>query len=160
VLTVSPAWDSAMTFRLGAKVWTLDRERRLELTPGTYNLKFAIETPSYSHSQESTVRLREGEQRRIASPIERPGKLTVQPHINARQAFVRLDGGPAFPTPMRGRWIAPGPHVVAIVAAQSPDSPVLRQENVQIRSEVESILTFDLDDRSPQRLAEKPILPN
>ncbi len=38
------------------------------------------------------MRLAEGESRRIVSPIERPGKLTVQPHINARQAFVRLDG--------------------------------------------------------------------
>ena len=160
MLSIAPAWDSAMSLRIGSKVWTLDRERRLDLAAGTYTLKFAIETPSYSHSQETSVRLKEGETRRIVSPIDRPGKLTVQPHINARQAFVRLDGGPALPTPLRGRWISPGPHVVAIVATQDPLSPVLRQEKVQIRSEIESILTFDLDDRNPQRLAEKPILPN
>ncbi len=160
VLTVAAAWDSAMTMRLGSKSWTLDRERRLELAPGSYKLRFAIETPAYSHAAESTVRLKEGEKRQIASPIERPGKLTVQPHINARQAFVRLDGAPAIPTPLRGRWLAPGPHIVEIVASQDPVAPVLRRESVEIRSESEAILTFDLDGRSPQRLAERPIVPN
>ena len=160
VLTVAAAWDSAMTMRLGSKVWTLDRERRLELAPGSYRLKFAIASAVYSHAAETTVRLKEGEKRQLVAPIERPGKLTVQPHINARQAFVRLDGAPAVPTPLRGRWIAPGPHVVEIVASQDPGAPVLRQESVVIRSESESILTFDLDGRNPQRLAEKPILPN
>lgn len=160
VLTVAAAWDSAMTMRLGSKSWTLDRERRLELAPGSYKLRFAIETPAYSHAAESTVRLKEGEKRQIASPIERPGKLTVQPHINARQAFVRLDGAPAIPTPLRGRWLAPGPHIVEIVASPDPVAPVLRRESVEIRSENEAILTFDLDGRSPQRLAERPIVPN
>ncbi len=160
VLTVAAAWDSAMTLRLGGKIWTLDRERRLELAPGSYKLRFAIDTPVYAHSAETTVRLKEGEKRQLVSPIERPGKLTVQPHINARQAFVRLDGAPAVPTPLRGRWLAPGPHRVEIVASQDPAAPVLRQEQIEIRSENESILTFDLDDRSPQRLAEKPIVPN
>ncbi|MEO8195182.1 MAG: serine/threonine-protein kinase [Thermoanaerobaculia bacterium] len=160
VLTVAAAWDSAMTLRLGGKVWSLDRERRLELDPGSYKLKFAIDTPVYAHAAETTVRLKEGEKRQLVSPIERPGKLTVQPHINARQAYVRLDGAPAVPTPLRGRWLAPGPHIVEIVASQDPASPVLRRESVEIRSENESILTFDLDGRSPQRLAEKPIVPN
>ncbi len=127
VLTVAPAWDSAMSLRLGGKVWTLDRERRLELAAGSYKLKFAIESPVYSHVEELTVRLAEGESRRITSPIERPGKLTVQPHINARQAFVRLDGAPAVATPLRGRWLAPGPHIVEIVATPDPASPVLQQ---------------------------------
>ncbi len=160
ILTVAAAWDSAMTVRLGGKVWTLDRERRLELAPGSYRLKFAIDTPVYSHAAETTVRLKEGEKRQLVSPIERPGKLTVQPHINARQAFVRLDGAAAVATPLRGRWLAPGPHIVEIVASPDPAAPALRKESVEIRSENESILTFDLDGRSPQRLAEKPILPN
>jgi serine/threonine protein kinase len=159
-LTVAPAWDSAMTLRLGTKTWTLDRERRLELAPGTYKLKFAIATPVYSHAAEISVRIKEGESRQVVSPIERPGRLTVQPHINARQAFVRLDGALAVATPLRGRWLAPGPHTVEIVAAPDPASPVLRKESVVIRAESESILTFDLDGRSPLRLAEKPILPN
>ncbi len=159
-LTVAPAWDSAMTLRLGTKIWTLDRERRLELAPGTYKLKFAIATPVYAHATEMSVRIKEGESRRIVSPIERPGRLSVQPHINARQAFVRLDGALAVATPLRGRWLAPGPHTVEIVAAPDPASPVLRKETVVIRAESESILTFDLDGRSPLRLAEKSILPN
>jgi serine/threonine protein kinase len=159
-LTISPAWDSSMTVRLGSKVWTLDRERRLELEPGSYKLRFAIATPAYSHSMETTVKLKEGESRQLAPPIAKPGRLTVQPHINARQAFVRLDGAPAVATPLRGRWIAPGPHVVEIVASPDPGSPVLLQESVTVRSESESILTFDLDGRSPKRISEKPILPN
>ncbi len=59
-----------------------------ERAPGSYKLRFAIDTPVYAHSAETTVRLKEGEKRQLVSPIERPGKLTVQPHINARQAFV------------------------------------------------------------------------
>jgi eukaryotic-like serine/threonine-protein kinase len=160
VLTVPQAWDSAMTVRVGSKVWALDRERRFELEAGTYKLKFAITTPIYTHAAETSVRLKEGERRTVVSPIERPGRLTVQPHMNARQAFVRLDGAAAIPTPLRGKWLAPGPHIVEIVASQDPASPALSRENVEIRSENESILTFDLDGRSPRRLAEKPILPN
>lgn len=159
-LTIAPAWDSRMTLRIGSKTWTLDRERRIELAPGSYKARFAIETPAYSHTQETAVRLRDGESRRLVSPLEKPGKLTVQPHINTRQAFVRLDGAAAVATPMRGRWVAPGPHLVEIVAAPDPSSPVLLTENVAIRSESESIWTFDLDGRTPQRLSEKPILPN
>lgn len=160
VVTVAAGWDSAMTVRLGNRSWTLDRDRRLELAPGTYRFVFAIETPVYTHRAESTLKLKEGETRTLVSPIERPGKLTVQPHLNARQAFVRLDGEPAVPTPLRGRWLAPGPHRVEIVASQDPAAAVLKTESVEIRSETEAILTFDLDGRNPQRLAEKPILPN
>ncbi len=159
-LTIPPAWDSTMTLRVGSKVWTLDRERRIELAPGTYKLRFAITTPVYSRTQETTVRLQEGEKRQFTSPIDKPGRLTVQPHINARQAFVRLDGAPAVATPLRGRWVAPGPHLVEVVASPDPASPVLLKESVTVRSESESILTFDLDGRSPQRISEKPILPN
>ena len=159
-LTIAPAWDATMTVRLGSKIWTLDRERRIELPPGSYKLKFALATPVFSHSAATTVNLTEGEVRQLASPIAKPGRLTVQPHINARQAFVRLDGAPAVATPLRGRWIAPGPHIVEIVASPDPASPVLVKESVAIRSESESILTFDLDGRSPQRLSEKSILPN
>ncbi|MEO8276081.1 MAG: serine/threonine-protein kinase [Thermoanaerobaculia bacterium] len=159
-LAIAPAWDTTMTVRLGSKIWTLDRERRIELAAGTYKLRFAITTAVFADSAETSVRLKEGQVMQMTSPIERPGRLTVQPHINARQAFVRIDGGTAVPTPLRGRWVSTGKHLVEIVAGPDAGAALLLTESVTIRSDAEAILTFDIDGRSPRRLSEKPILPN
>lgn len=159
-LVVAPGWDGTMTVRLGKKSWPLDRERRFELEPGAYKLYFALETAAYSHSEEKTVRLRSGDAVRIAPPIERPGRLTVQPHLNTRQGVVRLDGSAVGSTPLRGRWLPPGPHVVEIAANPEPGAPVLLRETVEIASDREAILTFDLEGKLERKIAARSIVPN
>ncbi|MEZ5313426.1 MAG: serine/threonine-protein kinase [Thermoanaerobaculia bacterium] len=159
-VVLSPGWDSAIELQIGKRRWTLDRERTIELPPGSYRLQFSIASPAYSHREETRLRLAAGETRRLTPPIERPGQLTIQPHLNTRQGTVRLDGADAGSTPLRGRWLAPGPHVVEITAGPEPGSPVLLRETVEIASDRESILTFDLDGRLDKRLAARPILPN
>lgn len=159
-LIVAPAWESTMTVRVGRKSWPLDRERRFELEPGTYKVRFSLQTPVFAQEKESSVRLGEGETRRLVTPIERPGRLTVQPHLNTRQGFVRIDGAAAGPTPLRGRWLAPGPHVVEIAAGPEPGSPSALRETVEVASDQETIFTFDLEGRIERRLSSRPALPN
>jgi serine/threonine protein kinase len=158
VLIVAPAWDSSMTVRVGKKSWALDRERRFELEAGAYKVRFAIAGPLFSHDQEQSVRLAEGETKRISSPIARPGRFTVQPHLNTRQGHVRIDGEAAGSTPIRGRYLAAGAHRIEIAAdAMSP--PVLT-ESVEIASDQETILSFDLDARIERKISTRPALPN
>jgi hypothetical protein len=160
VLIVAPGWDTSMTVRVGRKSWVLDRERRLELEPGSYKLRFAIQTPTYAHEEETTVRLDAGATRRVSPPLDRPGRLTVQPHLNTRQGFLRIDGAAAGPTPLRGRWMSPGPHRVEIAASGDPGTPALIDETVEIASDRETLLTFDLDGKLERRVSTRSALPN
>jgi serine/threonine-protein kinase len=160
VLVVAPAWDSSMTVRVGRKSWPLDRERRFELEPGNYRLRFAIQTAVYSQEREESVRLAEGETKRISSPIARPGRLTVQPHLNTPQGHVRIDGKPAGPTPLRGKWLAPGTHLVEIAALPDASAPAILSETIEIATDQETLFTFDLDGRAERRISSRPALPN
>jgi hypothetical protein len=160
ILVIAPGWDSAMTVRFGKRSWTLDRERRFELEPGSYKLRFAIASPAYSREEETTVRLDAGATKRVTSPLERPGRLTVQPHLNTPQGFVRLDGAVAGTTPLRGRWLAPGPHVVEIASTPDPGAAAVVRESVQIESDRETLLTFDLAGKLERRVSSRAALPN
>ena len=131
----------------------------LMLVPSTASA-FAIESAVYSHAEELTVRLEAGGTKRIAPPLERPGRLTVQPHLNTPQGFVRVDGAAAGSTPLRGRWLAPGPHVVAIAASPDPAAPPAFTESVEIASDRETLLTFDLSGKIERRVSSRVTLPN
>jgi len=159
-LAIEPGWDSTMTVRVAGRTLTLDQLRRLELAPGSYRLRFALETPQYSRTEELAIRLGAGESRTVISPIQRPGKLTVQPHLETRQGFVRIDGGPPAATPVRGRWLAPGPHRVEIAAGPDPTAAVLVAETIDVESNFESIFTFDLDGRREAKRTARALLPN
>ncbi len=159
-LAIEPGWDSTMTVRVAGRTLTLDQMRRLELAPGSYRLRFALATPQYSREEELAIRLGAGESRSVISPIQRPGKLTVQPHLETRQGFVRIDGGPPAATPVRGRWLAPGPHRVEIAAGPDPAAPVLVAETIDVESNFESIFTFDLDGRREAKRTARALLPN
>jgi hypothetical protein len=149
-----------MTVQVGKKSWPLDRERRFELEPGSYTLRFALATSAYSHAEEQRVRLAAGKTERVTPPIERPGRLTVQPHLNTPQGFVRLDGKPAGPTPLRGRWLAPGMHLVEIAANGETGAAAVLSETIDVASGQETILSFDLGGAQPRNLSSRPALPN
>ncbi len=159
-LTIEPGWDSSMTVRVAGHNWLLDRARRLDLAAGSYKMRFALDTPQYAHSEEVSVRLGAGERRTVVAPIARPGKLTVQPHLDTRQGFLRLDGGTPESTPLRGRWLAPGRHRLEIAASSDAAAPALLSEMVTIESDVESVFTFDLDGHLATKRSSRPLLPN
>ncbi len=159
-LVLEPGWDSTMTVRVAGRTLTLDQMRRLELAPGSYRLRFALESPQYSREEELAIRLGAGESRTVISPIQRPGKLTIQPHLETRQGFVRIDGGPPVATPVRGRWLAPGPHRVEIAAGPDPAAAALVAETIDVESNFESIFTFDLDGRREAKRTARALLPN
>jgi serine/threonine-protein kinase len=155
-LVVGPAWDPAIEVRVAGRRLRLDRTHRLELPAGGYTLAFSLETPSYSFRSETRVRLAEGETERAAIPIERPGRLTVQPHLNTPAGIVRLDGKMAGPAPLRGRWLAPGEHRVEVFPATGVTAEPALSRVVTVRSAVETVLTFDLGGAQETQVRERP----
>ncbi|MBP1643258.1 MAG: serine/threonine protein kinase with Chase2 sensor [Acidobacteria bacterium] len=158
-LVVGPAWHPEIELRVAGRRLRLDRQHRLELPAGAYTLTFSLETPSYAFRRESRVRLDEGEAERAAVPIERPGRLTVQPHLNTPGGIVRLDGQMAGPAPLRGRWLAPGEHRVEIFPVSGMTATPVLSQAVTVRSEVETVLTFDLAGGQVTQVRERPAPP-
>jgi len=148
-----------MQLKVAGRRVRLDREQRLELGPGSYALSFSLSTPDYSFSAERRVRLAAGETERVAIPIERPGRLTVQPHLNTPGGIVRLDGQVLGPAPIRGRWLAPGEHQVEVLPlAGGVGTPALARA-VTLRSDVETVLTFDVLGGLETQIRERPFSP-
>jgi serine/threonine-protein kinase len=156
-LVVGPAWDTGMTLRVASKRYRLDREHRIELEAGTYSLDFELQSPSYRFDKASRLKLAAGETERAVIPIQRPGRLSVQPHLNTRPGNVRIDGQMAGPAPVRGRWLEPGQHAVEVFAvAGGGVTPALAQ-SIEIKSGVETIVSFDVDGRVAPTIRERPI---
>ncbi len=155
-VVVGPAWEPAMQVRVGGKRLRLDREHRIELPPGSHSLVFSLETPAYSFTETRKVRLDAGATARVAVPIEKPGRLTVQPQLNSRTGTVRIDGKMAGNAPLRGRWLAPGEHFVEVFPASGVTAAPALSRNVTIRSDIETVLTFDLDRGSDAQVRERP----
>jgi serine/threonine-protein kinase len=158
-LVVGPAWNPATVLRVAGRRLRLDRQHRLELPAGAYTLSFSLETPSYAFRKESRVRLDEGETERAIVPIERPGQLTVQPHLNTPGGIVRIDGQTAGPAPLRGRWLAPGEHRVEIFPVAGMTATPAVSRAVTVRSEFETVLTFDLGGAQETQVRERPAPP-
>ena len=155
-LVVGPAWDPAIQVRVAGRRLRLDRQQRIELPAGAYTLTFTLDSPVYTARAESRVRLAEGETERVAVPIARPGRLTVQPHLNTPAGVVRIDGQTAGPAPLRGRWLAPGEHLVEVFPAAGADAAPAVARTVTVRSEMETVLTFDLGGALETQVRERP----
>jgi serine/threonine-protein kinase len=153
-VVIAAAWDPAMQVRVAGQRLRLDRQRTIELPAGSHTLQFRLETPAYSFEKSVKVRLDEGETERLAVPIERPGRLSVQPHLETRPGTVRLDGALLGPSPIRGRWLAPGEHFVEVFADGATTPPVT--QTVTVRSGFETVVTFDVDGRQPTQVRERP----
>jgi hypothetical protein len=125
----------------------LDREQTVELKPGTYDLEFSLETPSYSLAESARVVVRPGATARVEVPLRRPGRLTVQPHLNTRPGTVRLDGQMIGAAPVRGRWLPPGEHLIEVFPASSPGSEPAVRQTITVSSDQETVVTFDVDGK-------------
>ncbi|MCM2269516.1 MAG: serine/threonine protein kinase [Thermoanaerobaculia bacterium] len=155
-LVVGPAWDPAMLLVVGERRLRLDREQTLELPAGNASLQFTLTRPEYSAERSLRLQLKPGATERVSIPIERPGRLTVQPHLNARPGRARLDGQPVGATPVRGLWVAPGSHFLEIFGLAAEGEPPFSR-TIEIRSGVETVVTFDLDGRAESLIRERPL---
>jgi serine/threonine-protein kinase len=154
-LLIGPAWDPGMIVVVDGQRYRLDREQTIERPAGSVALSFSLQTPAYSFEHDLRLRLAPGASERVSIPIEKPGRLTVQPHLNTRGGTVRIDGAIAGPTPLRGRWLAPGEHFVEVFPLGEAIEPGFAQ-SVAVRSDAETIVTFDLDGSLEPTIRDKP----
>jgi predicted Ser/Thr protein kinase len=155
-LVVGPAWDPAMLLVVGERRLRLDREHSLEVPAGAQSLQFSLTRPEYSADRTLRLQLKPGATERVSIPIDKPARLTVQPHLNARPGRVRLDGQPLGSTPVRGQWIAPGSHFLEIFGLDAAGEPAFA-EAIELRSDVETVVTFDLDGRAQNLIRERAL---
>ncbi|QQR72808.1 MAG: serine/threonine protein kinase [Holophagales bacterium] len=156
VLTVEPGGSTATRVKLGERTFELDHPVRLELPAGSYTITFVSEVPGYDVREESSVRLREGEQRRLENPIPRPAMLTVRPHLNTPQGQVLLDGRPLGATPLQKRLLRPGAHLLEVAPLGEGGTGKVSQ-TVTLAPGVETVMTFDLSGVQPTRLRDQPV---
>jgi len=156
-LQFAPAWNPAIVATVEGERLRLDQDRSLELPPGSYDVSFSLDTADYKLSGRRRVTVTAGQTERVEVPIERPGKLTVQQHLGTRPGAVKVDGDLVGNAPVRGKWLAAGTHEIEIFPAGnvSGEAPVKRK--ITIRSNQETILTFDLDGRKENQETTRPI---
>lgn len=151
-LVIAPGWDAATTVTVAGRRVRLDREQTIELPPGGYDLVFALETPSFALEQGLRAEVVAGGSVAVVVPLRRPGRLSIQPHLNTRPGVIRLDGQMLGAAPLRGRWLTPGEHLVEVfpVGATGGEPPV--KVTVTIDSEIETVVTFDVDGGQPTQV--------
>ena len=155
-LQVGPAWNPALEMRVAGHSYRLDRQRRVELAAGSYGVDFSITTPDFSFRSQRRVRLAAGETKRLPIPIEPPGQLTVQPHLGTPSGVVRVDGEMAGAAPLRRRWLQPGEHRVEVFPATGADAAPAVSRTVTVHSQVETVVTFDVDGKLETQVRERP----
>lgn len=156
-LQFAPAWNPAIVAAVGDQRIRLDQDRSLELAPGSYDVAFSLDTADYKLSGRRRVTVTAGQTERVEVPIERPGKLTVQQHLGTRAGAVRIDGELIGNAPVRGKWLAAGEHLVEIFPANAVGGEAPVKRSLNIRSNQETILTFDLDGRKENQETTRPI---
>jgi len=154
-LLFGPAWDPTMTVRVGDRTLRLDREHRIEVPAGVVDLRFALDRPGYAVEQPMRLQLEPGASETVSIPIDRPGRLTVQPHLSSPPGTVRLDGQVLGASPIRGLWIAPGEHFLEVFGRGSEAPEVAR--GVVVASGVETVVTFDLSGRLDTLVVDRPL---
>ncbi len=157
VVRVGPAWDPTMTVSVAGKRYRLDRELAIELPPGALRLDFKLQTSAFVFERPVKLQLAASATERVAIPIARPGRMTIQPHLNARPGTIRLDGKVEGLAPLRGRYLQPGDHLVELFPASGATTAPAISQTVPIRSDVETIVTFDVDSKIPLAVRERPL---
>ena len=144
---LSQSWHDQATVSIdGAEAIRLSSSRTHRLEPGEHKLAYALVTPEYRVFNTIRVSLEPGEERRIRTPIPRPGLLTVQANLGSPQGVIHVGKRALGSTPLRGLQLAPGRHVVKIASQIDPELP-LSEATVDIKSSRETVVTFDLTGR-------------
>ncbi|HSM13401.1 MAG TPA: serine/threonine-protein kinase [Thermoanaerobaculia bacterium] len=156
-IVIAEGWDPDIRVQVGGRRLRLDRSRSFELPPGSYTVVFSIESGDYSDRAERRVRLGEGATERLSVPLARPGRLTVQPHLGTRPGMVQIDGRMAGPAPLRNRRLPPGEHRLEIFPTSGVTAMPAVTLPVLIASNVETVVTFDLDGQLETQTRDRPI---
>jgi serine/threonine protein kinase len=99
-----------------------------------------------------------GAQRRVRNPIRPPGHLTVQASLGSPQGLVSIDGEIIGSSPLRRYPLRPGPHSLIVLPLEGPRA-ALASTSFQIRSEQETVVTFDLTGRHDLSVRARPTQP-
>ena len=142
-IRVSDIWHPRLRVTIdGGPPQRLTTLNRHELAAGKHVLVYSLNTSRYRASQETTIRLRAGEDRTIRCPLQPPGALTVQAGLGARQGVIRIDGRVIGKSPVRRLLLEPGDHSVDIVLGSAILGRTMTTE-AKLESGEETILTFD-----------------
>jgi eukaryotic-like serine/threonine-protein kinase len=153
-LVLAAAWDPQMTATVdGGAARRLDRQQTVQVAPGDHVVTFALVLPDYQDLQEQQVRVRPGQRLAVESPIERPGRLTVQAAIESPQGMVVVDGQSLGLSPRLRHPLRPGSHQVQITPLAAGATPRVAQ--VDVRSDALIVVTFDLRRDEAPRITEQ-----
>lgn len=155
---VGPAWGPGLSVWIAGREFVLDRERIVELEPGTHSVRFRLQAPDYSFEERVRLTVEAGRTHRLEIPIQPPGKLTVQAHLETPPGTVRLNGQELGSSPIRGKWLLPGTYSLEVLPlSPSVERPPLAQ-SLAVASQQETIVTFDLEGREPILIRQKPLV--
>jgi len=135
---------------------TLGRSRTLELEPGSHTVGFRLSTADYRDSRTVRVELEPDSERTLRVPLGRPGLLSVQASLGSPQGVVYLDGEVLGLSPIRSKKLPPGQHHLQVFAVDHP-TIALADQRIEIRSDREAVLTFDLTGQRQLAVRERPI---
>lgn len=148
ILFAAPAWTDAMTVTYGRSALRLDRERTLELKPGTYDLIFQIDEEGYQVNKSVRTTVGSGQSIFVPVPIPEPAALSVRPLPGRPAGEIYLDGQPLGAGTLSRRKVAPGAHLLEILARGG--GPGRIRQNVTLEPGRELVVSFDLDKGEAQ----------
>ena len=157
-LAFTNVWSPSIRVSVdGGESISVRRGREIAVTSGEHTLAFTIDVDGYRDARSLRVEVPEGEVRSIAVPLAKPGTLTVQAHLGSPQGLVQIGTRRLLrPTPLRSVRVRPGRHRLAIFGHGDRTQPIL-QTVVDLRPEVEAVVTFDLENRRGPHVRERPV---
>ena len=148
ILFNAPSWTDAMTVTYGRSAIRLDRERTLELKPGTYDLIFQIDEEGYQVNKSVRTSLGPGQSLFVPVPIPEPAALSVRPLPGRPAGEIYLDGQPLGAGTLSRRKLAPGAHLLEVLARGG--GPGRIRQNISLEPGRELVVSFDLDKGEAQ----------
>ncbi len=145
-LTVPAAWDPETTVTVDdGAAHTLDRNLSLSLAPGRHLLIFELSSADYNARSEVKLEAKPGEKLQQASPIGRPGRVTVQSALSSPVGSIQVDRENWGFSPVTNRALSPGSHQV-VIRAQRPEAVGSRSFQVPlvVASDHVYTITFNL----------------
>ena len=138
------SWHDQITVAIdGGEPLRLSSTRSHKIEPGAHTFAYALVTPEYRVFETVRVNLEAGQERRIETPIPRPGFLTVQANLGSPQGLIQMGKRSLGASPLRDLKLRPGRHKLQISSHTDPSLP-LSETTVDIKSSRETVVTFDL----------------